>query len=97
MASFESDVVAMALKDFIEKNKTWEGTTAELKSELEDRGQYDDLTNDRSWPKTPNYLSNRIRRIAPLLRSVGIKVSNHTIQGRKLWRFCLKKAQGADG
>jgi hypothetical protein len=95
LSCFESDNVAIVFKDFIELHKKWEGTAAELKKALEEHArvcmQDLNITNDKSWPKMPNYLSNRVRRIAPALRKAGINVSDPSEDGRtrgkRSWRF----------
>jgi hypothetical protein len=78
-SAFESDNVAMAIKKFVETNKEWEGTATELKDELESYKTYEEFTTDKSWPKMPNYLSNRVSRIADSLRSVGIDVEQSVL------------------
>jgi hypothetical protein len=89
---FESDVVAIALKAFIEDRNRWEGTASELLKALEEH-QYGlsnhNLQFDSSWPKRPNYLSGRISRIAPSLRSNGIALSQFKNNGKKFWKFSL--------
>jgi hypothetical protein len=97
MVSLESDVVAIAVKDFIEENKEWEGTTSELKDELENFFHGQTFLSDKYWPKRPNHLSNRIRRIAPSLRSAGICVDDKKIRGIKYWAFSMKESEGANG
>jgi Primase C terminal 1 (PriCT-1) len=87
VSCFESDVVAMAVKAFIDEHKNWEGTASDLKKQLEKHSNNDEQTKDPSWPKRPNYLSTRIRRIAPPLRSIGISVDEVRVNGKKLWKF----------
>ena len=96
---FESDIVAIALKDFIEATGSFQGTATELKASLErfvNETRQDIDIKDRSWSKRPNHLSNRIKRIAPSLRKIGIAVDTPKINGRKLWRFELKEEEGVD-
>ncbi|UCE74405.1 MAG: hypothetical protein JSV56_01525 [Methanomassiliicoccales archaeon] len=97
LGCFESDVVAIALRAFIESIGKGEGTTSELKNALEDHQDDIALMNDRSWPKRPNYLSNRVKRIAPALREVGIEVEYPRINGKKIWRFQFNDPEGVDG
>jgi len=89
LSIFESDPVAITLKAFIEDVKEWKGTAAELKKELEINTHDDSLVNNKYWPKQPNFLSNRVSRIAPSLRSIGIDVSRQRSKGRKFWSFKL--------
>ena len=55
-----------------------------------------DLIKDKYWPKRPNQLSNRIRRIGPALRSAGISIEEKKIRGTKYWNFYLGGTEGAD-
>ena len=93
-SAFESDNVAMAIKKFVEDKNEWEGTATELKDELESYKAYEEYTIDKSWPKMPNYLSNRIKRIADSLRSIGIEVEQKRKNYGKVWKFKLKPKPG---
>jgi hypothetical protein len=42
-------------------------------------------------------LSNKLRRIAPALRKIGIEVADVKVQGRKLWRFNVENSEGVEG
>lgn len=44
----------------------------------------DDTRRSRLWPHTPLQLSNRLRRAAPVLRSVGIAVETDRAHGQRL-------------
>jgi putative DNA primase/helicase len=94
MTSFESNVVAMALKQFIEGKNEWQGTTTELKQELEGSHYNEEFINDKYWPKNPSQLSNRIRRISPSLRAAGISVEEKKVRGQRLWTFFLSNEEG---
>jgi hypothetical protein len=96
MTSFESDVVAMAIKKFIEEERQWQGTTTELKQKLEESHGMAGFINDKFWPKNPSQLSNRIRRISPSLRAAGISVDEKKVRGQKLLAFCLNDKEGVD-
>ncbi|MCW4027979.1 MAG: primase alpha helix C-terminal domain-containing protein, partial [Candidatus Bathyarchaeota archaeon] len=91
LACFESDALAIVLRDFIETIKAWEGTASDLKSALEEHlnnsTAVQNPTYRDSLPKSPGNLSNKLRRIAPALRKIGIEVADVKVQGRKLWRF----------
>ena len=95
-SAFESDNIAMAIKKFIEENNEWEGTASDLKSDLESYKTYEEFTTDKSWPKTPSYLSNRISRISDSLRSVGIDVEHKRKNFGRVWSF-KKKQDPSDG
>lgn len=52
---------------------TWEGTASELLTAL--RARLDErITNSKFFPQAANGLSARLRRLAPVLRSVGVEV-----------------------
>jgi hypothetical protein len=42
-------------------------------------------------------LSNKLRRIAPALRKIGIEVVDVKVKGRKLWRFKVETSEGVGG
>lgn len=70
--SFESDLVAVAVRDFVEKLdsegiKSWEGTATELLAAL-DAMVSEKIRNTRRWPKLPSSLGNDLERSAPALR-----------------------------
>ena len=69
--SLESDPVAQAILS-LEKEK-WRGTATELMDELELKVS-ETIKRSTSWPKAASWLSNRIKRLAPALRKVGIEV-----------------------
>ena len=72
-AVIDNDAVACAVRTLITKRPTWSGTATELLSELgivvaeEER-------KARTWPRTANALSGRLRRSATFLRKVGIEI-----------------------
>lgn len=70
--SFESDLVAVAVRDYVEKLdseglRSWEGTATELLSGL-DSVVSEKVRNTRRWPKLPSTLGNDLERAAPALR-----------------------------
>lgn len=71
--ALESDCVAVAVKEFLEHRKQFEGTATELLDELEDYVP-EKTKKTRAWPKTPRTLSNRLRRAATFLRRTGIEI-----------------------
>lgn len=50
----------------------------------------------RSWPKSPNTLSNQLSRLAPSLGHRGLVVESREVRGRKTWRI-TKNEVSADG
>jgi hypothetical protein len=72
--ALDSSVVATAIVSMIDTVGLWSGTATELLSEL--GTQVDDETKKQpGWPRRGNALSNKLRRLAPNLRAVGITIS----------------------
>jgi hypothetical protein len=69
--SLESDPVALAVIDL--DKKKWKGTATGLLEMLSNQVS-DTVRRGKSWPNTPNWLSNRIKRIIPSLRKIGIEI-----------------------
>lgn len=72
------DPVVLTVHRFLSNgSRSWEGTASELLDALNDLLQMDGdrgvgLARSKAWPKSPNWLSQRLDRVAPLLRAVGI-------------------------
>ena len=71
--AIEADPLGTALCELLEGRAGWRGTAASLLDAL------DSLVDERvkrldRWPKRPDSLSRRLRRLAPLLRSVGVEI-----------------------
>ena len=69
--SLESDPVALAVINL--DIKKWKGTATGLHEMLSNQIT-DTVRRSKSWPDTPNWLSNRLKRIVPPLRKIGIEV-----------------------
>ncbi len=74
------------LRQLVEARGAWEGTAAELLAEL---AQLAGLGGDRAkppagWPKKPNALTGRLRRLAPNMRRAGVVVDFHRTGGKRL-------------
>lgn len=67
----ESEPFLMALIQFMEGKDRWLGTATDMLNELH-RFVNHQVTKNREWP-TPNKVRDRIRRIAPVLRTYGIE------------------------
>jgi energy-coupling factor transporter ATP-binding protein EcfA2 len=81
--SLEGDPVAEALLAEMAAAGSWTGRAAELLDVLGAQvGQ--DVRRDRErWPSTARALSGRLRRLAPALRSAGLRVEMPTQEGRQ--------------
>jgi hypothetical protein len=72
-AALEADPVAVALRDFLANQSEWRGTATELLLALTRRTE-ESVRKGRAWPSNPRSLGNRVRRIAPLLRSSRVEI-----------------------
>lgn len=65
----DSDLFASALKDFVTRRGSWEGTASQLAPLLAvDKPP-------RGWPTTPQAVGGRLRRIAPAMIQVGVLIT----------------------
>lgn len=67
----ESDPFAMAIIRFMENRERWEGSPTAALKEIAAHASYQD-TISKAWP-SPYKFKDRVRRIAPALRSRGIE------------------------
>ena len=75
--ALEADLVGDAVRRLMATNREWVGTATELLALLAGRdGLYvsDEILRRRDFPTSPKALSDRLRRIAPFLKQVGITV-----------------------
>lgn len=82
-AALDADPVATAIRRLLDvRAGAWEGTVGELLDALTALHQ---SSPPAGWPRTPSALSNRLRRAAPHLRSVGVELTvaaSRTNRGR---------------
>lgn len=82
-AALDADPVATAIRRLLGvRGGAWEGTVGEL---LDALTELHESVPPAGWPRTPSALSNRLRRAAPHLRSVGVDLtvaSSRTNRGR---------------
>src|SRR5262249_30578946 len=65
--------VAVAVRGLVDQAGSWSGTATELLERLTALvGEA--AARDKDWPKRPNALSGKLKRIAPALRKLGIEV-----------------------
>jgi hypothetical protein len=94
--TLEASIVGPLLRDFVDHHyagqpsagpqQPWVGTSSELLTALETRGQEGplagkDLSRQKAWPKNGRALSNSLRRLTPTLRAVGVHVEFHREPG----------------
>ena len=70
----EADPVAQTIRNWGVGEYGWKGTATELYTELIERAD-EVITRSRAWPATPNALGNKLRRLQPSLRKLGIKIT----------------------
>jgi len=72
--TIEASAVAVAVQAFMAGRIEWTGTASELLSLLTSMiGEQ--AARERAWPKQANQLSNKLRRVAPPLRRIGIDIA----------------------
>src|SRR5262249_29955244 len=69
----ESSLLVDPIRQFMENRHEWHGRATDLLHQL-NLIENEKVTKDRDWPKRPNVLSGRLRRLAPNLRRIGINV-----------------------
>jgi hypothetical protein len=90
--SIEASSIAPPIQDLAAAGY-WEGTATELLRKLNERVP-EDIRKDKSWPQTPAVLSNKLRRIAPVLRQTGFSVAFETRGHSKTKFITLGKKAG---
>jgi hypothetical protein len=81
----DADLVGSAVRQMAEKqSKEWSGTATELLRVL-GASQPESVTRAKTWPNSPDALSNRLRRSMTFLRKAGVNVS-FTREGRERTR-----------
>ncbi|MEE8176559.1 MAG: primase C-terminal domain-containing protein, partial [Acidobacteriota bacterium] len=76
----DSSQVAQAVKSLV-ADGSFKGSATELLAALNHKVG-DDIRRERSWPKNGRGLSNRLRRLAPNLRQVGVCIKFDGTDGR---------------
>jgi energy-coupling factor transporter ATP-binding protein EcfA2 len=72
--TIEASAVAVAVQTFMAGRIEWTGAASELLSLLTSMiGEQ--AARERAWPKQANQLSNKLRRVAPPLRRIGIDIA----------------------
>jgi hypothetical protein len=74
--TLDADQVGTAVKTFMESRsfETWEGTASELLDTLDSQAD-DRAKKGKSWPRSANALSGKVKRSATALRTEGIEVT----------------------
>lgn len=77
----EADPVASAVLEVMADRDVWNGTATGLLSDINLKVALE-VSRDKTWPKDGTRLSNRLRRVAPALRSIGIEIVLDLREGR---------------
>jgi hypothetical protein len=94
--ALDNDPVAVAVRDLMADRDEWGGTATELYTAIAELVD-EDVRRSRAWPSAPNSLSNRMKRIAPSLREVGIEYGDERAPGgSRTRRKSLKKTPEKD-
>ena len=107
--ALDADPIAVALRDLMTQDGTWEGKPTELLDMLGELAG-ETVTRRKNWPQAANAMSTRLERLKPNLRAIGIEVerdrgrSQRTIIVRRLQETVTtvttdttKRAAGDDG
>jgi hypothetical protein len=72
--ALEASPLVPPICQLLSGSPAWSGNASELLTELTRRADRS-ASRDRNWPKQPNTLSGRLRRLAPNLAEIGIEVT----------------------
>jgi hypothetical protein len=91
--ALDASTVVPPLRQFVGTNRRWEGTAGALLKVLTALiGE--EAAKAREWPKSPNALTGKLRRLAPNLRKVGILVEFFRTQDKKrTWKVLLRQEE----
>jgi hypothetical protein len=74
--AIEASPVGPAVLGLMSDQNRWHGTSEELLAELCSERRSDERTRKRQdWPQSPKAMSDKLRRLAPVLRRAGIEVT----------------------
>jgi hypothetical protein len=71
-SALEANPVAATVREFMRDKERWAGTATELWKALNELVG-EDVRHSKAWPGAPNSLTNRLKRLAPALRGIGIE------------------------
>lgn len=76
--------VAQAIILLHKEYEEWESTPTELLHKLKGIAFANNLEQDRTWPKSPVWLTRRINEVEPNLRSIGINIEHSSTDSGRL-------------
>jgi len=84
LLGIECDPVALAVRELARRGP-WSGTAGDLHEALGEIAP-DSARRSKEWPKTPKGVTDRLRRLAPSLRAIGVSARAGARSGRgRLW------------
>lgn len=73
--TISSDELAQTIITIAERERpAWSGTATQLLSKINNMNGYNYQRPPMGWPQTPSTLSNKLNRLAPSLRQVGVEI-----------------------
>jgi hypothetical protein len=71
--ALEADPLAAAVREIVAERREYIGTATALLAEINNRVA-PEICREKTWPKDAARLSNRLRRVAPALRRLGVEI-----------------------
>ena len=93
-SALDSDIFAVAFREWFEGQEQWTGTASDLIQIIE-RDQDDKLLKHQAWPKDATRVSTRLRRLSGFLRRLGIDVEFPDRSGKSRKLTIKKVAQSS--
>jgi RepB DNA-primase from phage plasmid len=98
MGTLDGSPVAQAILSFMDSRNKWTGLASDLyaKLEMEAEELNINIKREKTWPKSPLWLSRRIREVLPLLKAMGIE-TEITPNGKTGTEIIITKIPPDDG
>jgi len=101
MGTLDGSPVAQAILSFMDSRTEWTGLASDLYAKLEVEAEELNINikRERTWPKSPLWLSRRIREVLPLLRAMGIEteITPNGKTGTEITITKVPTGRGPDG
>jgi Domain of unknown function (DUF3854) len=92
----DGDLFARSVVEFIKEKEEWKGTASELLAEINKKVDESER-RIKGWPQDATRLSNKLRRLAPSLRRVGVIIdSEHREGGTGRRLFLLRICEASE-
>lgn len=93
-AGLEVSPVGQAVKGFMQNRSEWQGSASELIAEME-RVVSDQIVRQKSWPRAPHVLTQRLIRLAPALRAAGYGFEHGRESGQRWIHLCKSRTEAS--